>query len=280
MSTPRSYESGLLGQPLLVNTSFDFDIDSLPSWANNYGTITNEGKLLVLSGQENMSDQWVNVILKEEVLILKGEEIPINIDLLQYQSVRTSKGGWCKRETKSFYLVPKYQVDKDNPAQKYEFQAPSIKDRDEWMECLRRFLPDEVGTTVQWTDSYETMCSYWFIILFVIMAIILFIINLSAFNVPTAQKTVLIPGFRILLSLYELSTIILCSGYCLSFEQPLKKILSIWTFNKFFCGSLFCSIFNLITFILLTTHLFIKLSKNNLSSDKYYYIINSNNINQ
>lgn len=121
----------------------------------NNNQLNYEGHLRNLSANDDL--QWV-VADGNKLYFYKDRN---NKHEYSYHSVRRSGTSCNKHRSKSFYLLPNTTL--KNPAQKYEFEAPSTVVRDEWIEYLRSKLPDRVGTTVQWTDQYET-CNVWLLV--------------------------------------------------------------------------------------------------------------------
>eukprot|EP01084_Bolivina_argentea_P011815 22121_1 len=110
--------------------------------------------------------------------------------------------------------------------------------------------------TIQWENVIEGGCSFWFLILCVFV-LILFLFGMTV-NVMHREAVIYNHAFSIPLAVCQISIIILCIYYCSGFEW--SNIRDLITFNKFWTQFVLCSMFNFISFLLLTIHLTIGLS--------------------
>jgi len=192
-------------------------------------------------------------------------------DLRYYGSV--SSKGW---QSKCFQLQSR------TGTKTLTFRARSIAEKKEWISCIRKVV-DAYGKTVQLDNRIETAVSYFLIFTSIAMAIF-FAASTSRkrtddptddptdvpTDVPTDDPTDAptddpwLHAFCIPFSLYELAIIVLCTYYLTQFKWTSIKLLI--KFNKFWIQSFFCSVFNLLSFVLLVYGL-----AKDSESDRWYF---------
>eukprot|EP01084_Bolivina_argentea_P003480 6542_1 len=151
-----------------------------------------------------------------------------------------------------------------NKSFEWRFTASSTADMNNWTTKIRRATPDRYGTTIKNENKIEFYCSIWLLLLF--LSIILLLVIGAALN----NHLIYFYYPCMPLSLYEFTIILLCAYFCKKFKM--KDIKSLIKFNMFWIQSVFCFIFNILSFLLINIHLYTtKINHNN----KGYIIVRS-----